>query len=200
METVFKQARKIKRVLREFLKIRWAFSWDNAVMVMDIFQNVLGHLNKSEASLMAVKVVQKLWHFFDAVRLMWEPEPCRGALGNDSCPAAQPCEQCWEQALLPGVSWDGFQALQPRTASACSGLGPCSITPHLSNLSLAPAGCRQRDVCEAQFSSFLPEGRVCTGALHLPLQIHAEKNVVERQVCHEEIRMEGPGLPPPPHE
>ncbi|XP_023790779.1 uncharacterized protein LOC111934852 [Cyanistes caeruleus] len=59
-------ARKIKQVLREFLKIRWEWSWDISVMVIDIFQNVLGHLKKREVSHMAVKVVQNLWQLFDA--------------------------------------------------------------------------------------------------------------------------------------
>ncbi|TRZ04829.1 hypothetical protein HGM15179_022278 [Zosterops borbonicus] len=63
-------ARKMKRVLRELLKICWEWPWDHSLMVMEIFRNVLGHLKKSEASSMAVRVVQRLWRLFEAVRLM----------------------------------------------------------------------------------------------------------------------------------
>lgn len=82
----------MKGLLSELLKFLWHQSGDISVMVMDIFQNVLGHLKKREASAMVVKVVQRLRHLFDTVRLMWESEPCSRALGNDSCPSAQPCK------------------------------------------------------------------------------------------------------------
>lgn len=82
----------MKGLLSELLKFLWHRSGDISVMVMDIFQNVLGHLKKREASAMVVKAVQRLWHLFDAVRLTREPEPRSRALGNDSCPAAQPCK------------------------------------------------------------------------------------------------------------
>ena len=82
----------MKGLLPELLKFLWHRSGDVSVMVMDIVRNVLGHLKKREASTMVVKVVPKLRQLFDAVRLMWEPEPRSRALGNDSCPAAQPCK------------------------------------------------------------------------------------------------------------
>ncbi|XP_031950581.1 uncharacterized protein LOC116437131 [Corvus moneduloides] len=59
-------ARKMKGLLSELLKFLWHQSGDISVMVMDIFQNVLGHLKKREASAMVVKAVQRLWHLFDA--------------------------------------------------------------------------------------------------------------------------------------
>ncbi|XP_031950580.1 uncharacterized protein LOC116437130 [Corvus moneduloides] len=61
-----KTARKMKGLLSELLKFLWHQSGDISVMVMDIFQNVLGHLKKREASAMVVKAVQRLWHLFDA--------------------------------------------------------------------------------------------------------------------------------------
>ncbi|XP_048145879.1 uncharacterized protein LOC125318955 [Corvus hawaiiensis] len=61
----FIQARKMKGLLPELLKFLWHRSGDVSVMVMDIVQNVLGHLKEVEASTMAVKVVPKLWHLFD---------------------------------------------------------------------------------------------------------------------------------------
>ncbi|XP_041877965.1 uncharacterized protein LOC121661569 isoform X2 [Corvus kubaryi] len=61
-----KTARKMKGLLSELLKFLWHRSGDVSVMVMDIVRNVLGHLKEVEASTMAVKVVPKLWHLFDA--------------------------------------------------------------------------------------------------------------------------------------
>ncbi|XP_048145893.1 uncharacterized protein LOC125318968 isoform X2 [Corvus hawaiiensis] len=59
-------AKKMKGLLSELLKFLWHRSWDISVMAMDIFQNVLGHLKKREASSMAVIVLPRLWCLFDA--------------------------------------------------------------------------------------------------------------------------------------
>ena len=65
-----------------------------------VFRNVMGHLKRTEASAMALQLAEELLPLFDDVRLMWEPEPCRWAPCNDSCPSAQPCEQRSRQGLL----------------------------------------------------------------------------------------------------
>lgn len=55
----------MKSLLPEVIKFLWHPSVEILLMVMDIYQNVLGHLKEKEASAMAVKVVQRLWRFFD---------------------------------------------------------------------------------------------------------------------------------------
>ncbi|NXI28046.1 MROH5 protein, partial [Sterrhoptilus dennistouni] len=59
------QARKMKGLLPELLEFLGFWSWDISVMAMDTCCNVLEQLKKSEASSMAVKVVQRLWRLFD---------------------------------------------------------------------------------------------------------------------------------------
>lgn len=69
--------------------------------VLVIFRNVMSHLAREEASPIAVQLVEEFLPLFEAVRLMWETEPCRRAPCNDCCPSAQPCGQHLEQGLLP---------------------------------------------------------------------------------------------------
>ena len=71
------------------------------VKALLVFRNVVPHLTRKEASPFAVQLAEELLPLFDDVRLMWETEPCRGALGNKSCPSAQPCWQPCGQGLLP---------------------------------------------------------------------------------------------------
>lgn len=104
----------MKSLLPEMLKFLGHWSWDISVMALDTFRNVLGQLKKKEASSMALKAVQWLWRLFDAVRLGLSPQRDPGSSnGSGSC--------------SPGLSWDGFWALQHSWASVCSGLGAWSI-------------------------------------------------------------------------
>ncbi|RMB98179.1 hypothetical protein DUI87_25081 [Hirundo rustica rustica] len=63
-------ARKMKGLLPKLVEFLWHWSWDISVMAMDTCHNVLEQLKKSEASAIAVKMVQKLWHLFDVIRLI----------------------------------------------------------------------------------------------------------------------------------
>ena len=66
-----------------------------------VFRNMMPHLKRRQASTFALELAEKLPPLFDNVRLMWETEPRRGALGNESCPSAQTCAQPRGQSLLP---------------------------------------------------------------------------------------------------
>jgi len=73
---------------------------DIKMKALVVIQKLMGHLEKAEASPIAVQLAEKLLPLFDEVRLMGEPKPCSWALGKDSCPSAQPCQQCSDQGLL----------------------------------------------------------------------------------------------------
>ncbi|XP_014749779.1 PREDICTED: maestro heat-like repeat family member 5, partial [Sturnus vulgaris] len=59
-------AGKMKSLLQDLLRFLWHWSWENTMMAMEIFHNVLGHLKKREASSTAVMMVHNLLHLFDA--------------------------------------------------------------------------------------------------------------------------------------
>jgi len=73
---------------------------DIKMKVLVVIQKLMGHLEKAEASPIAVPLAEELLPLFDEVRLMGEPKTCRWALGKGSCLSAQPCEQCSDQGLL----------------------------------------------------------------------------------------------------
>jgi len=73
---------------------------DIKMKALVVIQKLMGHLEKAEASPITVPLAEELLPLFDEVRLMGEPKPHRWALGKDSCPSAQPCEQCSEESLL----------------------------------------------------------------------------------------------------
>lgn len=80
----FIKAKKIEAFLPSMMKILEVGSEDEKLKMVVIFQNVLGHLKKSKTSSIAVALVGKILPLFDSVRLMWETEPCRGALPHSS--------------------------------------------------------------------------------------------------------------------
>ena len=82
-------------------------STDLKMKALVVLRNMMGHLQRKEASPIAMQLAESLRPLFDDVRLVWEPEPRRGALGKDSCPSAQPCEQGLLPSSLPWalVGW-----------------------------------------------------------------------------------------------
>lgn len=91
---------------------------DTKMKVLVALRNVLGQLQKTKASFMAVQLLGRLLPLFDSVRLMWEPQPLSWALGNESCPAAQPCQQhCQSPTPLPWPLLGWVWALQSSSAS-----------------------------------------------------------------------------------
>ncbi|RMB88305.1 hypothetical protein DUI87_35317 [Hirundo rustica rustica] len=69
-------ARKMKSLLPELVEFLWHWSWDISVMAMDTCHKVLEQLKKSEASAIAVQMVQRLWHLFDEEDCVQERSIC----------------------------------------------------------------------------------------------------------------------------
>lgn len=112
METLFFiKAKKIEAFLPSMMKILEVGSEDEKLKMVVIFQNVLGHLKKSKTSSIAVALVGKILPLFDSVRLMWEPEPCRGAL---------PHSPALKAALRAGSAlWEWILGFAAKSARAC---------------------------------------------------------------------------------
>lgn len=141
--------------------------------VLVIFRNVMRHLERKEASAIAVQLAEKLLPLFDAVRLMGETEPCRWALCNESCPSAQPRGQHSEQGLLPRAllgrllgfaAQHGFSLLQNLTPEHLPSHLPCS-RPWANAHSKQGAALSQ-----VPLSFSLPGVQPAARALHQPLQ------------------------------
>lgn len=86
----FIQARKMQVLLPHIMEVFQEGDTDIKMKALLVFRNMMGHLKRKEASPIAVQLAEKLLRLFDDVRLMGETEPRRGALGNGSCPSAQP--------------------------------------------------------------------------------------------------------------
>jgi len=91
----------MKALLPHIMKMLHGGYTNMKMKVLVVVRNVMGHLNRTEASQIAVQLVEDLLPLFDHVRLMRESEPRRWAPCKDSCPSAQPCGQSVEQGLLP---------------------------------------------------------------------------------------------------
>ena len=119
---------------------------DLKMKALVVFRNVMAHLKRKEASPIAVQLVEKLLPLFAEVRLIWEPEPRRRALGNDSCPSAQPCERPSQQALLLS-----FLPRAPGQGLLASAAQPTfSLRAALRAPRAAPAALRGRTRCPPQ--------------------------------------------------
>lgn len=146
--------------------------------ILVVFRNVMGHLERKEASPIAVQLAEeKLLLLFDAVRLMWETEPCRWALCDESCPSAQPCGQHSEQGLLPWalLGWLlGFAA--QHGFSLLQNLAPEHLPSHLpGSRPWADAHRTQGGaLSQVPLSFSLPGVQPAARALHQPLQRSGE--------------------------
>ena len=173
----------MKGLLQDLLQLLWHWSWENSMMALEIFHNVLGQLNKTEASSTAVMMVHNLLHLFDAVRMMWEPEPHRDTLGNDSCPAAQP----WEQLLgwIPGPAaqncfcplWAG---IPQHRVSHLSSAPPAGREPLYAKLSFPSS--YQKEECVRQLS-------ICLFRDLLDKTVWRDKKVMKRNAWKALVRL-----------
>ena len=81
--------------------------------------NMMAHMKREEASLIALQLAEKLLPLFDDVRLPWEPEPYRWAL----CKAQPSGHRSGRAPLLAPLPWP-FRALGPFSRSCRSGPQP----------------------------------------------------------------------------
>lgn len=117
----FIQARKMLVLLPDVMETLQDANSDVKMKALVFLGNMMGHVKGDEASLMALRLAEKLLPLFDDVRLPWEPELYRWALCYDSCPAARPCGEHWGRApLLAPLAWP-FRALGPFSCSCRSG-------------------------------------------------------------------------------
>ena len=174
-ETVcFIQARKIPVLLPDIMETLQDANSDVKMKALVFLRNMMGHMKREEASLIALQLAEKLLPLFDDVRLPWEPQPCRWALCKDSCPSAQPCGQRSGRApLLAPLAWP-FRALGPFSHGCrsgpqllCSGSNPgASPLPSATLTPLLTVGREQlllKSLCPPPYqeSSQLRELSIC---------------------------------------
>ncbi|KAK2511239.1 hypothetical protein Q9233_017112 [Columba guinea] len=88
-DEMLSRARKMKVMLPDLM---WALQYDNKaikVKALVVFRNVMAQLKRKEASPIAVLLEKFLLPFFDDIRLIYNPDPHRWELGNDSCPSLE---------------------------------------------------------------------------------------------------------------
>ena len=83
------QARKMQVLLPDIMETLRHANTDVKMKSLEFFRNMMGHMKRKEASLIALQLAEKLLPLFDDVRLLWEPQPYRWVLCKEGCPPAQ---------------------------------------------------------------------------------------------------------------
>lgn len=200
------QARKILVLLPDVMEALQDYSADAKVKALVFLRNMMGHMKRKEASLMALQLAEKLLPLVDDVRLPWGPKPCRRALCTDS--SLQPSPVGSTRAGLPsrspGLAFQGAGALQlwlhicPTAPAFRARLQ--SMSPHISHANALAHRGQGAAVVEVPLSSSLPGVQPGAGALHRPLQRPDEDCGGEENEKDEEDSAEGPAPAVPPYE
>lgn len=173
---------------------------------MVFLRNMMGHMQRKEASLMALQLAEKLLPLVDDVRLPWGPKPHRRALCTDSSlqPSPVGSTRTGLPSRSPGLAFQGAGALQlwlhicPAAPAFRARLQ--SICPHISHATALAHRGQGAAVVEVPLSSSLPGVQPGAGALHWPLQRPDEDCGGEEKEEDEEDSAEGPAPAVPPYE
>lgn len=76
------QARRLQFMLPEIMTTVQYGNMHITVKALAVFKNAMAHLEKTEASPIALALADRLLPLFDDVRPLWVTEPCRWALRN----------------------------------------------------------------------------------------------------------------------